>query len=252
MENNNCTIAEYFTIPSKGLIYNQQVAPDIKMRSMTTIEEMKRLSPSEYAYRNLSDVIDDCIIGDVGISSYDMCIGDYQFLLYKLRTVTYGPIYSMASLCPYCGHENIIDIDLDSLPILEYTDNIMQYVEFDLLNSNNHIKIKFQTPRMLDEATIKAKEIKSKVQNNYDYTLIYTLAGMIDEIDGKKYNSFELEEIAKKLSMQDVNTIIAHAEKINLAIGVDTKIQNKCDLCGLGYTTSLKTTAEFFRPSLDL
>ena len=78
MENNNCTIAEYFTIPSKGLIYNQQVAPDIKMRSMTTIEEMKRLSPSEYAYRNLSDVIDDCIIGDVGISSYDMCIGDYQ------------------------------------------------------------------------------------------------------------------------------------------------------------------------------
>ena len=46
MENNNCTIAEYFTIPSKGLIYNQQVAPDIKMRSMTTIEEMKRLSPS--------------------------------------------------------------------------------------------------------------------------------------------------------------------------------------------------------------
>ena len=75
---------------------------------------------------------------------------------------------------------------------------------------------------------------------------------MIDEIDGKKYNSFELEEIAKKLSMQDVNTIIAHAEKINLAIGVDTKIQNKCDLCGLGYTTSLKTTAEFFRPSLDL
>ena len=54
-----------------------------------------------------------------------------------------GTLYSMASLCPYCGHENIIDIDLDSLPILEYTDNIMQYVEFDLPNSKKHIKIKF-------------------------------------------------------------------------------------------------------------
>ena len=246
------TINGTCTLPSEGKVYDMVVDPQIKLRSMSTNDEMKRLSPTDTPYKTLCDIIDDCTLSSPGISSYDMCLGDYQFLLYKLREVTYGRNYPLSNYCPYCGHENIIDIDLDSLPILEYTDNIMQYVEFDLPNSKKHIKIKFQTPRMLDEATIKAKEIKSKVQNNYDYTLIYTLAGMIDEIDGKKHNSFELEEIAKKLSMQDVNTIIAHAEKINLAIGVDTKIQNKCDLCGLGYTTSLKTTAEFFRPSLDL
>ena len=52
---------------------------------MTTNEEMKRLSRSqERPNKPMADVIDDCLVQGPGISAYDLCIGDYQYLMYKL------------------------------------------------------------------------------------------------------------------------------------------------------------------------
>ena len=159
----------------------------------------------------------------------------------------------MSSICPYCGKENKMSIDLDNLPILSFNEDILKYLEFDLPSTKKHIKIKFQTPRILDDVQQKTKDLQLKLNNtSYDYSLIYTIVSLIDEVDGKKLNSFDLEEFVKKLPMMDVNTIVTYAEKLNLSIGVDIKLTNRCDLCGLGYTTQLKSTSEFFRPSLDI
>ena len=106
-------IAETFTLPSRGLIYEEKVNPDIVLGSMKTKHEMLRLSASENSNKIMADIIDDCIVGDPGISSYDMCLGDFQFLMYKLRTVTFGPEYEMYTICPYCGADNNLTINLD-------------------------------------------------------------------------------------------------------------------------------------------
>ena len=87
------TIAESYTLPSLGKVYDHEINPHIKLRSMTTTEEMKRLSPSDRPYENLAEIIDDCLIEKPDISAYDLCVGDFQFLLHKLRIVTYGPMY---------------------------------------------------------------------------------------------------------------------------------------------------------------
>ena len=70
-------ISENFILPSKGKIYTENINPDVTLRSMTTADEMKRLSPSEFPYKKMSTIIDDCIIEDLPLSAYDMCIGDY-------------------------------------------------------------------------------------------------------------------------------------------------------------------------------
>jgi wobble nucleotide-excising tRNase len=44
-----------------------------------------------------------------------MALGDYEFLLHKLRIVTYGPEYKMALTCPYCGKEFETTADLEQL-----------------------------------------------------------------------------------------------------------------------------------------
>ena len=72
-----------------------KVNPNIKIRSMTTEEEMKRLGYTEQPYKMLSEIIDDCLVDKPGISTYDMCLGDYEFLLHKLRVVTYGSDYKI-------------------------------------------------------------------------------------------------------------------------------------------------------------
>ena len=54
----NYTIAEEYTLPSLGKVYKEQVNPVVKIRSMTTEEEMLRLAPSEKAYKNICEIID--------------------------------------------------------------------------------------------------------------------------------------------------------------------------------------------------
>ena len=114
------TVAHDYTLPSEGKVYDKEVNPHVKLRSMTTAEEMKRLNHTDRPYKSMSEIIDDCLVDKIGISSYDMCIADYQYLLHKLRIVTYGPNYKISSTCPYCGSQNVHNIDLDSLSLVPF------------------------------------------------------------------------------------------------------------------------------------
>ena len=73
--NNKAVIAEHFKLPSNGLLYGNNVNPNVKLRSMTVRDEMKRLGPSNdgYMYRAMAEVLDDCLVEKPGISTYDMC-----------------------------------------------------------------------------------------------------------------------------------------------------------------------------------
>ena len=97
------TIAEDYVLPSLGKVYDKAVNPNVKIRSMTTEEEMKRLGHTDKPRKLLAEIIDDCLIEKPGISSYDLCIGDFQYLMHKLRIVTYGSDYLMQTRCPLCG-----------------------------------------------------------------------------------------------------------------------------------------------------
>ena len=111
----NYTIAESYTLPSRGKIYDEPVKATVKVRSMTTEEEMRRLAPTDTPYKVMSEIIEDCLVEKPGISVYDMCLGDYQFLLHKLRIVTYGTEYRMMVTCPNCGETYETRISLDDL-----------------------------------------------------------------------------------------------------------------------------------------
>ena len=94
----NYTIGNQYTLPSLGKVYDKQINPQITLRSMTIEDEMKRLNHADRPYKVMCEIIDDCLIEKLGISSYDMCLGDYQFLLHKLRVVTYGKEYKLRAL----------------------------------------------------------------------------------------------------------------------------------------------------------
>ena len=248
------TIAENYTLPSLGKIYKVEVNPKIKIRSMTTQDEMKRLSTSsEGAYKNICDIIDDCLVEKPGISSYDMHLGDYQFLLHKMRIVTYGADYNLQSSCPYCASINSDIINLDDIRVFEYNESIQKYFEFDLPKSKRHIKLRMQTPRILDEIQERSKELKRKSPNFVgDPAFLISIEKMIDEVDGKKPNPLNLTDFVKNLPMMDTNYIIQHCQKINESIGLDVLLHNTCNVCGLDYETRFRANSEFFGPIIDI
>lgn len=250
---NNITIQEQFKLPSNGLVYQTKVNPIVHLRSMTTAEEMKRLQPSDSPYWTICSIIDDCGALDSGISSYDMCLGDYQYLLYMLRVVTHGSNYQIVNNCPYCKSETKETVLLDELDVLEYTSDLDKYKEFDLPKSGSHIQLRVQTPRMLDQIAERVSDVRRKSKSSkVDNTLLYTLTSLIAKIDGQQPDPIDLEKWVSELPMADTNTILQYSDKFNSSIGIDTEIISTCPVCMLTYTSKLKTTSEFFRPSLDL
>ena len=247
------TIANEFTLPSQGKVYEKQITPVFKLRSMTTADEMKRLNHSDRPYKAMADLIDGCTVEGTGMSAYDMCVPDYQYMLHKLRIVTFGPKYRLSSVCPYCGTQNNSLINLDELTVVPFDEDVFnKYSEFDLPVTGRHIKIKMQTPRTLDDITIKAKEQKKKsTVSSQDLTYLFTMQSMIDTIDGEKPEEFKVIPFIEKLPMMDTNYILKAAQKLNSSFGIDGDLIYTCEVCRLDYTGTFRTTPEFFGPSID-
>lgn len=247
------SISEQYTLPSLGKVYDKEIDPIVKLRSMTTQDEIKRLGHSDRPYKIMADVIDDCLLTKPGISSYDMCLGDYQFLLHKLRIVTYGPKYTLQLTCPHCYVTEEATIDLESLQVNQYDEEeLKKYIEFDLPVTKKHIKIRMQTPRILDDIAIKVKDFKRKRQDfQGDSAFFFNLASFIDTVDSEKMNEMRLEEFLKNLPMKDTNYIMQCADKLIQKVGINTKLLNTCDVCGADFQSSFRFTGEFFGPSID-
>lgn len=246
----NYIISNTYTLPSLGKVYKTEVKPTFTVRSMTTEEEMRRLNPTERTYKNIADIIDACMIESPGISAYDMCLGDYQFCLHKVRVVTYGSNYKLSTTCPYCGGINSGEINLEEMQVLSYSDDLKKYFEFDLPRTGRHITLKMQTPRILDNISIQAKELKKKTSGS-DPAFLFTATSLIDTVDREKPDPLLLEDFVRKLPMMDTNFIMENAKKINEGIGLNTTLDNTCDVCGLDYASTFRTTPEFFRPTID-
>lgn len=248
----NYTIAEEFVLPSGGKVYDQQFDPHIKLKSMTIRDEMKRTSNNSTAHRNLCEIIDGCLLTKLPYSCYDLCVGDYEYLLHKLRVVTYGPDYKMIVGCPHC--ENIYEaiVNLDDLKTKEFDlKDLNECLHFTLPVSKKTIELRLQTPRILDTIETKVKEMKSKDKITYDPTALVTLQQCISLVDGVKLSYVELENFINQLGARDANFILNKIAKATSMIGLDTKLDVTCSSCGGDIKTYFRFGSEFFRPTND-
>ena len=117
------TIGEGLDLPSKGQIYPNFAPAQVELRSMTARDEMKRLSPSTTQFKNLAEIIEGCMIEKYPVHVYDMALGDYEYLLHRLRIVTYGDEYKIAVKCSNCGEIVETTAHLDELKVVEFDEN---------------------------------------------------------------------------------------------------------------------------------
>ena len=253
MSDNNFIIAEEYELPSLGKVYPEKVNPRIRLKSMTTQHELKRLAPSERQYQNLCEILDDCMIDDLGISAYDLCMADFMYVLHKLRVVTYGPLYRVVSSCPICKSERSYDINLDELKVAKYdADNFAELSQFTLPKTGKRIKLTMQTPRMNDEALLREKEIQRKTKGqSTDSAFLFNLQMIIDTVDGQRLDIIKSEDFIRDLPMMDTNYIIQKNQKLVESFGIKQESELHCPICGLDYTSSFRLGQNFFRPDID-
>lgn len=248
----NYTIAEGYALPSKGLIYSKKIDPNIELRSMTARDEMKRLNPSATQFKTLADIIDGCIVEKPGISVYDMALGDYEYLLHKLRVVTYGDEYKIVVGCPHCGKDAIEAIaHLDDLEVKDFDiEDIEELRTFQLPRSNHTITIRFTTPRMLDEIDSRAKEMRRKFKDAaIDFKTLVSTQLSIEAVDGTPLDATKAETFISKLPAADLLKIQMNVERLNNSIGLRNEMHVTCPDCGGDILTFFRFGPEFFRPT---
>ena len=245
------TIAEGYTLPSKGKIYSTNVDPHIELRSMTARDEMKRLSPSSTPLKTLADIIEGCCIEKPAIHVYDMSLGDYEFLLHKLRIVTYGEDYKVSLRCPECRELIETVTKLDQLDIKDYNeDEIKNLQTFSLPKSGHIITLNFLSPHIIEEMEVKAKDMKRKYKNaTIDFETLVRLLLNIDLVDGEKKSETDLENLITNLPALDLQKILNNIDKLNSQIGLDNILYLTCPKCGEEVTTFFRFGPEFFRPT---
>ena len=247
----NYTIAEGHELPSKGLVYDVAVDPHVELRSMTARDEMKRLGPTTTPYKTLADLIEGCMIEKPAIHVYDMTLSDYEFLLHKLRIVTYGDEYKMTGICTECGAVVEGVAHLEKLILNEL--NPEKYNELrtiKLPRSNHIVTIKCQTPRMLDTQNIMVKDYQNRAKEaTVDFEPLVTLLLTIDLVDGEKLSQSELETFINKLPAGDMLKILNGINTLNTSFGLDTKLTLTCNKCGKSFDTFFRFGPEFFRPT---
>lgn len=249
---NDCTVVETYTLPSQGKIYGVSFDPTITLTSMTTNQEMRRLGQSDRPFKVMSEIIDECIVEKLPISCYDMCTGDYQYLLHKLRVVTYGPDYKISTTCPYCGMSQVESINLDALEFAQYDESVLQYLTFDLPTSKHRIEIGFQTPHIRDDIFTRVKEMRARnAKLQGDPSFLLTLQSLIKTVDGQVLDVIQKEEFVSKLGMRDANVILQYAQEFEKKVGLNTDLIVTCNVCGFDYHTTFRETGEFFRPTID-
>ena len=243
-------VAETIVLPSHGKIYEEEVNPEIVLSSMTTKHEMLRLSSNENSQRLMADIIDDCIQTDVGISAYDMCLADYQFLMLKLREVTFGNDYNMTVICPYCSARTDVDMDLDDLEIREFTDESLEYSEIELPVSGDTIALTLQTPRMIDTINKQVKQAQRKTHTRENQNILYTMLNSIIAKNGEKFNTIAEEQWLRNLPLADTNYIMDAIDKLNSSFGIVMAVDTTCNVCGEDIVVPFLVNGSFFRPSV--
>lgn len=243
-------IAETFTLPSQGKIYEEEVTPEVTLSSMTTKHEMLRLSANEDSQKLMAEIIDDCIQNDIGISAYDMCLPDFQFLLYKLREVTFGNEYEMSCICPFCGMRQDIVVDLDDLIVKEFSDEIFEHMIVDLPQDGSTVEITMQTPRMLDTINKEVKQAKKKLRNKENPQILYLMLDSIVKKDDEPFNAIEGESWLRNLPLGDATRILNAINELNSSFGMDLSVYHTCNFCGEEIIAPFRVNDTFFRPTI--
>lgn len=245
------TIMEGYELPSKAKIYDAAVNPHIELRSMTARDEMKRLSPSSTPLKTLADIIEGCCIEPPAIHVYDMSLGDYEFLLHKLRIVTYGEDYKVALRCPECGERVEAVAKLGQLEVKEFDEDLVKSLQtFTLQKSGHIITLNFLTPRMIETMEVKVKDMKRRYKNaTIDFETLVRLLVNIDLVDGEKKSETEMENFITNLPALDLQTILNKIENLNQQVGLENILYLTCPKCGGELTTFFRFGPEFFRPT---
>lgn len=256
MAKKTATVTETYKLPSLGKPYSNkenQFPDEVTIRSMTTLEEKKRLGNQGF-WKTICSILDDVIVSPEGFEAKYATLFDFYFLMYKMRVVTYGNEYKVRLTCPDCGKEVTVEVDLDQLKV-NYLEGEFQdtFKIGPLPRSKDVLECRFERVQDRINGEKKIKEFRDKNPDfDGDPSEIFTLASRIVTINGEEKSPIETQIYVEEMSPLDSSYLSQAYNKVVNPIGMSTLCHETCPVCGEEITFDLPFTSEFFRPTFDI
>ena len=141
-------------LPSRGLAY-VDCDESILIRPFTFAQERKLrgIKTAGQGTKIINSLIKDCVQG----LDYDsMTLEDKNYILFKIREISYGDDYVISAECEECESKNKLSIKISQVPV-EYAED--GYEEpFTIMLPDSQQEVRFVTPRCKDEVYLESAE----------------------------------------------------------------------------------------------
>lgn len=244
---------EKIPLPSGGRLYrNITDDPDILngfiyMYPMTVAEE-EILSTSRFLKTGAATrmVIDNCIASD--IEAKDILLFDSNFLLFYLRSISYGDEYKFKLKCnnSACEQEFEHKVKISELSFEELPEEVQEPIVVKLPKTG--YKVQTIMPRLFHSEEIYSRNLKKKKSTtDADSRMIDNLLATtvkITDPDGNEIKAGDWEDFYHAIPGMDRASL---KEKTDFSTGIETLDGVVCPYCGTDYSGTIPIGTEFFR-----
>lgn len=239
-------------LPSLGLPYHK--SPQATIRPMTAAEE--KLLGGNTRAQNPASILETllvrCVQYDVPIQQ--MVTGDRAFLLFQVRSNSYGSDYGFTLRCPTCESQYVKRVDLDTFPVRKLAEDWQEPWECSLPRSGATIKLHLlrgDDEQAIIQYTLQQKRQAQKfnIQEPGDPAYVYRIARHIAEVKiggttlSKPSDIVPWVESLVGLDLASIRDSVAEND-----CGLEMAQDETCPECGFMYEYALPWSSEFFNP----
>ena len=219
-----------------------------------TIKALQRKDKKKVLMSNTDDVLlsllQSCIVSPKDFNVYNLLPFESQYLLYRLRILTYGNENTFKDACPYCGEINEVTIDLNSIPIIDIPDDFKLTFDISLPVSGDVLTCKLLTEGELSKIRKDSKDF-TKNTGNEDLDRIWE--SRIIAINGvTKLAPIEISQYLDEMSDYDSEYFMEYYSRYSGNYGLQTQLNYTCDHCNRKVESEMPGIATFFRPEFKI
>jgi hypothetical protein len=218
-------------LPSRGKSYRDHDGT-VTIKAFTYREEKKLRSIKKVNQANniIKSLFGDCVQG----LDYDsMTLEDKNFILFKLREISYGDKYIISAECPDCNAENQLNLLISEIPVEYAGDDFVEPMEITLPDSQQPVK--FIKPRAKDEKYL--EDMVTLTENLWRFAL-----SIGDHADKKI-----LRQFFEKTTVRDIAFFRESVGESHY--GFTKKVSFDCASCGETTETFVPFNESFFSVS---
>ena len=218
-------------LPSRGKAY-VDCDESIMIKPFTFAQERKlrSIKNATHGAKIINSLIDECVEG----LDYDsMTLEDKNYILFKLREISYGENYTITAECLSCGSNNKLTVNIPEVPVTYAEDDYKEPFEITLPDTKQVVR--FVTPRCKDEKYFESAE---KLTDN-----IWRFALSVGEYSEKKV----LKAFFEATTVRD---LVYFREQISKdRYGMNKSMSFECANCGEVSDSLIPFTESFFSVS---